>query len=63
MKPILVFDWPGVYVPKIVGASVNWYRDTTGDPLVGVYVPNIKNATLFATVIRQVAMEFTEEAR
>lgn len=51
MKAILSWSGNGVYVPMVhAGVLVEWRRDSTGNPIAGVYVPSIENGRRFAAV-------------
>lgn len=53
----LVYAGPGVYVPVATAGGIEWRRDTTGDPLYGVEVPDIMNVNKFAELARVERME------
>jgi hypothetical protein len=47
----LIFDKPGVYEPTICPRTILWKRSQDPDPFVGVFVPSVKNASIFAQVL------------
>lgn len=48
MTSHLIFEGAGVYSPRICPKAILWQRKA--DALMGVYVPSVENAQLFADV-------------
>lgn len=50
MPAMLIWEGAGVYSPTVTSCGVEWQRDTTGNPFVGVQVDSPANAEKFAQV-------------
>lgn len=47
----LVFSGAGIYEPIICPRTILWKRTQDPDPFVGVFVPSVDNASIFAQVL------------